>query len=152
MTLSSFEAKLYRSAFALKGHLLGHALSSFQRSLLLQPKLNLDAQASFWLPSADALSSQGNGDFTSSRKPLSSELRNFFQLRPRGRLLRGPASASLVLNSQRREVRCVFHDAVAYALLRFPEQECRLFQPMKQPLSPTYFRKRSGSSNALFIT
>ena len=66
MTLASFEAELYRSAFALKGHLLGHALSSFQRSLLLQPNPDLDAPDSFQLPSADVLSSQGNGDFNSS--------------------------------------------------------------------------------------
>jgi hypothetical protein len=35
MTLSSFEyAALYRACVALKGHPLGHALSSFQRSLI----------------------------------------------------------------------------------------------------------------------
>jgi len=66
MTLASFEAELYRSAFALKGHLLGHALSSFQRSLSLQTNPYLDVSDSSQLPSDDSLSPQGNGDFTLS--------------------------------------------------------------------------------------
>ena len=75
MTLSSFEAELYRSAFALKGHLLGHALSSFQRSLLLQTNPDLDAPDSFRLPSADVLSSQGNGDFNLSHSLCQARIR-----------------------------------------------------------------------------
>src|ERR1043165_6909320 len=77
MTLSSFEGELYRSAFALKGHRLGNALSSFQRSLFLQPNPYLDASDSFQLPSADVLSSQGNGDFTLSHEPCQASLATF---------------------------------------------------------------------------
>ena len=66
MTRLSFSTRALSLSVALKGHLLGHALSSFQRSLSLQPNPDLDAPDSFQLPSADSLSSQGNGDFTSS--------------------------------------------------------------------------------------
>src|SRR5919199_1653200 len=66
MTLASFVARALSLRVALKGHLLGHALSSFQRSLPLQPNPDLDAPDSFRLPSADDLSSQGNGDFSLS--------------------------------------------------------------------------------------
>ena len=73
MTLSSFEyAALYRASVALKGHPLGHALSSFQRSLPLSANPDLDARDSFRLPSGGNLSPQANGDFNSGRAPLSS--------------------------------------------------------------------------------
>ena len=45
---------------ALKGHLLGHALSSFQRSLPIQPNPDLDAPDSFQLPSGVYFSPQAN--------------------------------------------------------------------------------------------
>src|SRR5947209_14198969 len=73
MTLSSFEyAALYRARVALKGHLLGHALSSFQRSLPISANPDLDVWDSFRLPSGGYLSPQANGDSNSSRAPLSS--------------------------------------------------------------------------------
>src|ERR1044071_3119629 len=101
MTLASFEAELYRSAFALKGHLLGHALSSFQRSLLLQPNPYLDASDSFQLPSADVLSSQGNGDFTSSHEPCQASPATF-SAASAARTFQPHGSVSRKLNSQRR--------------------------------------------------
>ena len=134
MTLASFEAELYRSAFALKGHLLGHALSSFQRSLLLQPKPDLDAQDPFQLPSADVLSSQGNGDSTSSHEPCQASFATF-SVAIAARAFSAPAAASHASSILKgEEVRCVSPDAVAYAF-EVVSRSAGLFQPMKQPLS-----------------
>src|SRR5215218_10049902 len=70
MTLSSFEAELYRSASLSKVISWDTLYLVFKdRFLLLQPKPDLDAQDSFRLPSDDALSSQGNGDFTVRPQP-----------------------------------------------------------------------------------
>ena len=102
---------------ALKGHLLGHALSSFQRSLL-QPNPDLDAPDSFQLPSGDVLSSQGNGDFTVSHRPCQASLRNFFK---RGAGFSRPASRPAARHSNSilkgEGVRCVIQDAVAWPTL-----------------------------------
>ena len=119
---------------ALKGHFLGHALSSFQRSLLLQPKPDLDVQDSFRLPSVDVLSSQGNGDFTVSLEPCQASFATFSiaiaaQAFQPGRSV---SHASSVLKGE--EVRCVSYDAVAYAF-KVTSRSLGLFQPMKQPLS-----------------
>jgi hypothetical protein len=77
MTLSSFEAELYRSASLSKVISWDTLYLVFKDRFLLQPKPNLDAQASFQLPSGDVLSSQGNGDFTVSRRPCQASLATF---------------------------------------------------------------------------
>src|SRR5829696_10073327 len=69
MTLSSFAAELYRSALLSKVISWDTLYLVFKDRFLLQPKPDLDAQDSFQLPSGDVLSSQGNGDFTSSHSP-----------------------------------------------------------------------------------
>ena len=133
MTLSSFEAELYRSAVALKGHLLGHALSSFQRSLSLQPNPDLDAPDSSQLPSGDVLSSQGNGDFTSSHSPCQARqslmrLATFSCLRRR----LFPVAAASTVKRERHWMR-----QSRRRCLWFRGEPGRRFRPMKQPLPLT---------------
>ena len=99
---------------ALKGHLLGHALSSFQRSLLLQPNPNLDVQDSFRLPSGDDLSSQGNGDFTASYRPCQASLATFSIATATQAVKAGAHYSGSILKGE--EVRCTPQDAVAYAI------------------------------------
>src|SRR5918997_3560585 len=77
MTLSSFEAELYRSASLSKVISWDTLYLVFKDRFLLQPKPDLDAQDSFWLPSGDVLSSQGNGDFTVSHKPCQASFTTF---------------------------------------------------------------------------
>jgi hypothetical protein len=101
MTLSSFEAELYRSASLSKVISWDTLYLVFKDRFLLQPKPDLDAQDSFRLPSVDALSSQGNGDFTVSHEPCQASLATFSiaiaaWAFPPGR------SVSRKLNSQRR--------------------------------------------------
>ena len=69
MTLSSFVRELYRSASLSKVISWDTLYLVFKDRFLLQPKPDLDAQDSFWLPLGDVLSSQGNGDFTASHEP-----------------------------------------------------------------------------------
>jgi|1185.fasta_scaffold1250690_1 hypothetical protein len=137
MTLSSFEAELYRSASLSKVISWDTLYLVFKDRFLLQPKPDLDAQDSFRLPSADVLSSQGNGDFTVSHEPCQASLATFsiaLQLRLRRGLFR-PAAASHASSILKGEgVRCVSHDAVAYAF-KVMSRSAGLFQPMKQPLS-----------------
>src|SRR5215207_4605073 len=130
MTLSSFVRELYRSASALKGHFLGHALSSFQRSLPL-PNPDLDALDSFRLPSVDDLSSQGNGDFNSSH-PLCQARQSLTRPAtfrcPRRRLFWPsqvhPKREEHWMRQSRRRCPCF-------------RNEPRRIWPMKQPLSLT---------------
>lgn len=137
MTLSSFEAELYRSASLSKVISWDTLYLVFKDRFLLQPKPDLDAQDSFWLPSGDDLSSQGNGDFTVTHEPCQASFATFliaFQLRLQRRHLSPAAAshASSILKGE--EVRCVIHDAVAYAV-ELSQPEHRPFRPMKQPLS-----------------
>src|ERR1044072_4657350 len=69
MTLSSFEAELYRSASLSKVISWDTLYLVFKDRFLVQPKPDLDVQDSAQLPSVDFLSSQGTGDFTSSHEP-----------------------------------------------------------------------------------
>jgi hypothetical protein len=69
MTLSSFEAELYRSASLSKVISWDTLYLVFKDRFLLQTNPDSDASDSLELPLVDVLSSQGNGDFTSSRKP-----------------------------------------------------------------------------------
>jgi hypothetical protein len=77
MTLSSFEAELYRSASLSKVISWDTLYLVFKDRFLLQPNPDLDAPDSFQLPSGDVLPSQGNGDFTSSHEPCQASPRNF---------------------------------------------------------------------------
>jgi hypothetical protein len=77
MTLSSFEAELYRSASLSKVISWDTLYLVFKDRFLLQPKPDLDFQDSFWLPSVDVLSSQGNGDFTVSHEPCQASFATF---------------------------------------------------------------------------
>jgi hypothetical protein len=100
MTLSSFEAELYRSASLSKVISWDTLYLVFKDRFLLQPKPDLDVQDSFQLPSGDVLSSQGNGDFTVSHQPCQASPATFSIAVAAQAFKAG--GASLELDSQRR--------------------------------------------------
>ena len=101
MTLSSFAAELYRSASLSKVISWDTLYLVFKDRFLLQPKPDLDAQDSFWLPLADDLSSQGNGDFTVSHEPCQGSFA-IFSVAIAAQAFQPGGSVSRKLNSQRR--------------------------------------------------
>src|SRR5215211_3465171 len=114
MTLSSFAAELYRSASLSKVISWDTLYLVFKDRFLLQPKPDLDVQDSFWLPSVDVLSSQGNGDFTVTQEPCQASFATFsIAIVAQAFQPSRNVSASSILKGE--GVRCVSHDAVAYA-------------------------------------
>jgi len=83
---------------------------------------------------SDALSSQGNGDFTLSHEPCQASFATFL-VAIAAQAFQPGSSASRKLKPQKaEEVRCVCQDTVAYAF-EVMSRSVSLFWPMKQPLS-----------------
>src|SRR5215204_5143107 len=103
MTLSSFEQSFIAPLSLSKVISWDTLYLVFKDRFLLQPKPDLDAQDSFQLPSVDVLSSQGNGDFTSSDEPCQASFTTF-SVAIAAQAFQPGSSVSRKLNSQRRKV------------------------------------------------
>ena len=130
MTLSSFEAELYRSASLSKVISWDTLYLVFFVRFLLLSLFVFVVLVSFWLFSADDLSSQGNGDFNSS-PPLCQARQSLMRLATFSCLRRRPYSPSPTLKRERHWMRQSRRRCPC-----FRSEPCRIL-PMKQPLSLT---------------